>query len=95
MNPKTIYLGNAVVNCIRQEVLGEFAETENEIFYRISNSNLKPDFFLPFVSDSDHRMFISSNGSLTTLRKDPINALFPYFTTDNIQESKGITERKA
>jgi hypothetical protein len=94
MDTKTIYLGNAAVKCIRQEVKGEFVEIENEKFYKISNSNKMPDFFMTIVSDSDHWMFISSNGSLSAGRKDRNNALFPYYTVDKIHDSKGITGSK-
>ena len=94
MNTKTVYLGNAAVNSIRQEVKGKFVEIENEKFYKISNSNQMPDFFMTIVSHSDHWMFISSNGSLSAGRKDRNNALFPYYTVDKIHDSKGITGSK-
>ncbi|MDO9254070.1 MAG: hypothetical protein Q7U54_01055 [Bacteroidales bacterium] len=91
MNTKTIYLGNTIVNSEIQDVKGEFIEIENEKFYKISNCNQMPDFFMTIVSDSDHWMFISSNGSLTAGRKDRNNALFPYYTVDKIHDSRGIT----
>jgi hypothetical protein len=94
MSTKTIYLGNAIVNSKKHEVKGEFVEIENEKFYKISNCNQMPDFFMTIVSDSDHWMFISSNGSLTAGRKDRNNALFPYYTVDKIHDSKGITGSK-
>ncbi|MCC5928736.1 MAG: hypothetical protein JJU28_05780 [Cyclobacteriaceae bacterium] len=50
-----------------------------------------PDFFISIVSDSDHWMFLSSNGSLTAGRKDKDNALFPYYTDDKIHDYKGKT----
>ncbi|MEI8047965.1 MAG: hypothetical protein WCI92_11345, partial [Bacteroidota bacterium] len=53
-----------------------------------------PDFFMTIVSDSDHWMFISSNGALSAGRKDRNNALFPYYTVDKIHDSKGITGSK-
>ena len=91
---KAIYLGNAVVNCKDQEVKGEFVEIENEKFYKISNCNHMPDFFMTIVSDSDHWMFISSNGSLSAGRKDRNNALFPYYTVDKIHDYRNITGSK-
>ena len=94
MNVKTIYLGNAVVNCKGQEVKGGFVEIENEQFYKISNYNLMPDFFMTIVSNSDHWMFISSNGSLSAGRKDRNNALFPYYTVDKIHDYRDITGSK-
>jgi len=94
MSQKTIYLGNAVVNCIKQEVKGEFVEIQNEKFYKISNYNRMPDFFMSIVSDSDHWMYISSNGSLSAGRKDRNNALFPYYTVDKIHDYRDLTGSK-
>ena len=94
MIQKTIYIGNAVVNCINQEVKGEFADIQNEKFYKISNFNKMPDFFMTILSDSDHWMFISSNGSLSAGRKDRNNALFPYYTVDKIHDYRNLTGSK-
>jgi hypothetical protein len=94
MNHKTIYLGNAVVNSSIKEVKGEFVEIQNEKFYKISNYNLMSDFFMTILSDSDHWMYISSNGSLSAGRKDRNNALFPYYTVDKIHDYRGITGSK-
>lgn len=91
MNKKSIYLGNAELNSGDQDVKGEFVEIQNEKFYKISNSNQMPDFFMTIVSDSDHWMFLSSNGSLSAGRKNRDNALFPYYTVDKIHDSKGLT----
>jgi len=94
MKKKDIYLGNAQIKYQAVEVEGRFVEIENEKFYRISNSNLMPDFFMTIVSNSDHWMFISSNGSLSAGRKDRNNALFPYYTVDKIHDSRDITGSK-
>ncbi len=75
-------------------VEGQFVEIENEKFYKISNCNQMPDFFMTIVSDSDHWMFISSNGSLSAGRKDINNALFPYYTVDKIHDYRDITGSK-
>ena len=94
MNRKPIYLGNTEINTGRQEVAGKFVEIENEKFYQISNYNEMPDFFMTIVSDSDHWMFISSNGSLSAGRKDRNHALFPYYTVDKIHDYRDITGSK-
>ncbi|MCX6268774.1 MAG: hypothetical protein NTW16_15720, partial [Bacteroidetes bacterium] len=94
MNEKSIYLGATEIKCQNAKVKGQFVEIENENFYKISNSNQMPDFFMTIVSDSDHWMFISSNGSLSAGRKNRNNALFPYYTVDKIHDSKGITGSK-
>ena len=94
MNKKDIYLGNAKINYNSAKIDGRFVEIENEKFYKISNSNQMPDFFMTIVSSSDHWMFISSNGSLSAGRKDRNNALFPYYTVDKIHDTRGITGSK-
>jgi hypothetical protein len=53
-----------------------------------------PPFFMSLVSDSDHWLFISSNGALTAGRKDPDHALFPYYTDDRIHDSQDQTGSK-
>ena len=72
-------------------VKGAFVSIQGEQYYKITNSNLMPDFFMTIVSDSDHWMFISSNGSLSAGRKDRNNALFPYYADDKITDYYGIT----
>jgi hypothetical protein len=51
-------------------------------------------FFMTIVSDSNHWLFISSNGGLTAGRKNAEYALFPYYTDDKITESADITGSK-
>ncbi|NNE03679.1 MAG: hypothetical protein HKN52_10990, partial [Eudoraea sp.] len=46
------------------------------------------------VSDSNHWMFISSNGGLSAGRKNSEYSLFPYYTDDKITESVEITGSK-
>ena len=67
----------------------------NEEFFKISNVDKMRAFFMSIVSDSNHWMFISSNGGLTAGRKDADNALFPYYTDDKITESYDITGSKS
>ncbi|GAA4275633.1 hypothetical protein [Aquimarina mytili] len=68
---------------------------DGEAFYMISNSDLMRPFFMSIVSDSNHWMFISSNGGLSAGRKDANNAIFPYYTDDKITESYDITGNKS
>lgn len=70
-------------------------EINNEIFYKIHNSNAMRPFFMSLVSDSNHWMFISSNGGLSAGRKNAEFALFPYYTDDKITESFDITGSKS
>ena len=50
---------------------------------------------MSIVSDSNHWMFISSNGGLTAGRKNSEFSLFPYYTDDKITESSDITGSKS
>ena len=68
---------------------------EGENYFKISNADAIRPFFMSIVSDSNHWMFISSNGGLTAGRKDSENALFPYYTDDKITESAEITGSKS
>jgi len=66
----------------------------NELYFKISNSDAIRPFFMSIVSDSNHWLFISSNGGLTAGRKNAEYALFPYYTDDKITESAEITGSK-
>ena len=72
----------------------EQVEIDNEVYYKISNSDSLRPFFMSIVSDSNHWMFISSNGGLTAGRKNAEYSLFPYYTDDKITESSEITGSK-
>jgi len=76
------------------EVILERVSFDNETFFKISNSDALRPFFMTVVSDSNHWMFISSNGGISAGRKDADNALFPYYTDDKITESFDITGSK-
>ena len=65
-----------------------------EMFYKIENSDAMRPFFMSIVSDSNHWLFISSNGGLTAGRKNAEFALFPYYTDDKITEFADITGSK-
>ncbi|MCB9284714.1 MAG: hypothetical protein H6563_11615 [Lewinellaceae bacterium] len=67
----------------------------NETFFRISNSDALRPFFMSIISDSNHWMFIASNGGLSAGRKNAEYALFPYYTDDKIVESAEITGSKS
>ena len=68
---------------------------DDELYYQISNNDVMRPFFMSIVSDSNHWMFISSNGGLTAGRKNSEYALFPYYTDDKITESADITGNKS
>jgi hypothetical protein len=73
----------------------EFVTIEGEEFYKIANNDIMRPFFMSIVSDSNHWMFISSNGGLTAGRKNAEFALFPYYTDDKITEFADITGSKS
>ena len=72
----------------------EYLKINEEGFYKISNSNTLGPFFMSIICDSNHWMFISSNGGLTAGRKNVQYALFPYYTDDKITESTEFTGSK-
>ncbi|NNE34927.1 MAG: hypothetical protein HKN13_06810, partial [Rhodothermales bacterium] len=51
---------------------------------------MKP-FLMTLASDSDHWMFLLSNGGMTAGRVNPDNALLPYYTQDKILDLSGTT----
>ena len=68
---------------------------EGEEFFKIENQDKLRPFFMSIVSDSNHWMFISSNGGLSAGRKNAEFALFPYYTDDKITEFADITGSKS
>ena len=94
MADNTIYLGQNKSTFGTKEIKGELIEFENEDYYKISNSDAMRPFFMSIVSDSNHWMFISSNGGLSAGRKDSESSIFPYYTDDKITESSDLTGSK-
>jgi hypothetical protein len=76
------------------DISGEFVTIKDERYYAIGNVDHMPPFFISVVSDSDHWMYISSNGGLTAGRVSPETALFPYVTVDRVYESTPHTGSK-
>ena len=73
----------------------DYTQIENEGYYKIANNDSLRPFFMSIVSDSNHWMFISSNGGLSAGRKNNDYALFPYYTDDKITESYDTTGSKS
>ena len=73
----------------------KIVELEGEKYYKIENHDKMRPFFMSIVSDSNHWMFISSNGGVTAGRKNAEYALFPYYTDDKITEFADITGSKS
>ena len=74
---------------LSQETIGQ------ETYFKISNSDAMEPFFMSIVSDSNHWLFIGSNGGLSAGRKNAQYALFPYYTHDKILESTETTGSKS
>lgn len=91
---KSIHIGLCAMPNMPQSVQGEIVTLANEKYYKISNYDLMPAFFMSITSNSDLWMFISSNGALTAGRCSPDNALFPYYTDDRIHDSQENTGSK-
>ncbi|WOD42791.1 hypothetical protein [Hwangdonia lutea] len=77
-----------------QKVKNGLVDFEGETYYKISNSDAMRPFFMSIVSDSNHWMFISSNGGLSAGRKNSESSLFPYYTDDKITELADVTGSK-
>jgi hypothetical protein len=88
-------VSNKAISITTNAIKGELINIENETYYKISNSHLMRPFFMSIVSDSNHWMFISSNGGLTAGRKDANVSLFPYYTDDKITELAETTGSKS
>ncbi|MEZ5115844.1 MAG: hypothetical protein R2737_06210 [Candidatus Nanopelagicales bacterium] len=71
----------------RIEPAGEFVDLGGREFYRISDYDRMPPFFLTLVSSADHWAFVSSTGGLTAGRVSAESALFPYYTDDKVSEN--------
>jgi hypothetical protein len=64
---------------------------DDETWFVIDQVDTLRPFFMSIVSDSNHWLFISSNGGLTAGRKNSQYALFPYATDDKITEAAETT----
>ena len=60
-------------------------------FYRISDYDRLPPFFMTVVGSGDAWLFVSSAGGLAAGRVQPDSALFPYYTDDKVSEGAGRT----
>jgi len=72
----------------------EIMKINGEKFLKITDNDAMRPFFMSIVSDSNHWMFISSNGGITAGRRNAEFTLFPYYTDDKITESAHYTGSK-
>jgi len=80
-NSQNKFVENEIEN---KKVSMDIVLLNGEKYYKIANNDTMRPFFMSIVSDSNHWMFISSNGGLTAGRKNAEFALFPYYTDDKI-----------
>jgi hypothetical protein len=77
-----------------RQVKGDFTIVDGESWYRIENYDAMDPFFMTIVSDSDHWLFVSSNGCLTAGRRNSQHSLFPYYAEDKIHDMAEVTGPK-
>ena len=77
-----------------KQVSFDSAMISGEEYLKIGHSDELRPFFMSIVSDSNHWMFISSNGGVSAGRKNAQHAIFPYYTDDKITESFDLTGSK-
>lgn len=94
MSKEQTILGTTELHSKSEHISGEYTSLEGEDFFVIKNYNQMRPFFMTVVSSSDHWLFISSNGALSAGRRNPENALFPYYSDDKITDSVGLTGGK-
>ncbi len=70
---------------------GRLVRAFGEDCYVIEDAQALRPFLTSVVSDSDHWLFVASNGGLTAGRRSPATALFPYVTEDKLADSPGVT----
>ena len=90
-----IFIGDTLQQPQKNCTQGEYVHLFDEIFYKISNYDAMPPFFMSLVSSSNHWMFIASTGGLSAGRINADHALFPYYTVDKLTENNENTGAKS
>ena len=89
-----LFAGEIQLDLKEKKVSGELISFKGESYYKISNYDQMPPFFMSLTSDSDVWTFISSKGGLSAGRKDAEHAMFPYYTDDKITDLSQSTGSK-
>jgi len=76
-NTPSIFIGDTKQHRQEKAASGEYVHLFNKPFYKISNYDAMPAFFMSLVSSSNHWMFIASTGGLSAGRINADHALFP------------------
>lgn len=78
----------------QRDVALQIVQRDNREYFRISSVDSMPVFLMSIVSDSNHWMFLASNGGLTAGRVNADSALFPYSTDDKVVDSSETVGNK-
>lgn len=89
--PVGVFLGNHQLPESEPSPTGRLVEHGADTFYAIERAEGLSPFLMSVVSDSDHWLFISSNGGLTAGRRNAKFALFPYTTEDKLTDSASLS----
>ncbi len=87
-------VGKNILHTEKKQATGAFVTIDGERFYQITNYDAMQPFFISLASDTDLWMYIASTGGLTAGRRNPDQALFPYYTDDKITENYEHTGSK-
>ncbi|MCA9939408.1 MAG: hypothetical protein KC418_12235 [Anaerolineales bacterium] len=79
-----LYAGKTRLHTQTYAGTGEYVTFLNETYYRIRHYDQMPPFLMNLVSNTDHWLFIASNGGMTAGRINADFALFPYETEDKL-----------
>jgi hypothetical protein len=91
MSQDGVFLGNHQISKREATVDGRLVERAGETFYRIEHAEALAPFLTTVVSDSDHWLFVGSNGALTAGRRSSKLALFPYTTEDKLLDGVDVS----
>ncbi len=89
--PAGVFLGNHQLPESESALSGRLVEHGAETFYAIDRAEGLRPFLMSVVSDSDHWLFVSSNGALTAGRRNAKFALCPYTTEDKLTDSAPVS----
>jgi hypothetical protein len=91
MSQDGVFLGTHPIPKREPTVDGRLVERGTETYYRIEHAEALAPFLTTVVSDSDHWLFVGSNGALTAGRQSSKLALFPYTTEDKLLEGVDVS----
>ncbi len=89
--PVGVFLGSHQLAESESVPSGRLVEYGAETYYAIERAEGLRHFLMSVVSDSDHWLFVSSNGALTAGRRNVKFALFPYTTEDKLTDSATVS----